>query len=348
MNRRALLFAMSVMVASALPAQAPLKVFVESSGAPVAEATIELWTSTARVALRVADREGTATFTAAEVRAATTLLARRVGFAPGRVSVDALLPEIRIALERLAAPLAEVTVREAEQACPAREDSRARALWETARSRYVAPDPESRQSWYLFQKGTVRSAELGLVDRARLRYRGIRWGDRSQLAAEDARISRLGYVWPMEADHASEQFGIWRYPPLEHRHAEHFAEDLFGSLQTLSFAKDRAEDDFSVLVFCGRDRKRSGIDGTIQLGADSSFLMARWRYWNPSRDAEKAGGEVVFVPFDRRSFTPWLHAAQGLYWRQLRGGMYWHQWEEYEGWEVLIRDSTRSGGRPPP
>jgi hypothetical protein len=347
MNRRALLFAISVMVAPALPAQAPLKVFVESSGAPVAEATIELWTSTARVALRVADREGSATFTAAEVRAATTLLARRVGFAPGRVSVDALLPEIRIALERLAAPLAEVTVREAEQACPAREDSRARALWEAARTRYVAPDKEHRKSWFSYQTGTVRSAELGLVDRARLQYRGVRQADRGVLAAEDARVARQGYVWPLEGSHTSEQFGIWKYPTLQHFHAEHFAEDVFGSLQTLSFAKDGADEDASVLVFCGRDRKRSGIDGTIKLGADSSFLVARWRYWNPARDAEKAGGEVVFTPFDRRSFTPWLHAAQGLYWRELRGGMYWHRWEEYEGWELWVRDSARTGARPP-
>lgn len=343
MMRCALVFLMSVAAGFALPAQGAIKVYVESSGAPLAEATVELWTATARVALRVADREGAVTFTASEVGAATTLLARRVGFAPGRVRVDALLPEIRVALDRLAAPLAEVTVREAEQACPAREDPRARALWDAARRRYVAPDPENRASWFSVQQGTVRSDQLGLVDRARLQHRGRRWGGREALAAEDARIARLGYVWPIEGSHTSEEFGIWKYPVLQHFHAEHFAEDVFGSLQTLSFAKDDGDEDASVLVFCGRDRKRSGIDGTIQLDADSSFLVARWRYWNPARNAEKAGGEVVFTPFDRRSFTPWLHAAQGLYWRQLRGGMYWHRWEEYEGWELWVRDSARAG-----
>lgn len=346
MMRCALVCLMSVAAAFALPAQGALTVYVESGGTPVAEATVELWTTSARVAVRVADRNGTAMFTAAEVGAATTLLARRVGFAPGRVSVDALVLEIRIALERLAAPLAEVTVREAEQACPAREDPRARALWEAARRRYVVPDPRNRKSWFALHSGAVRSVELGLIDRTRLR-RGIRGIDARLVQGEDSRISRSGYVWPVDGGHASEDIGVWDYPRLQHFHSEHFAEDAFGSLQTLSFAKDGADADSSALVFCGRDRKRSGIDGTLQLDADSSFLVARWRYWNPARDAEKAGGEVVFTPFDSRSATPFLHAAQGLFWRELRGGMYWHRWEEYEGWELSVRDSAPPGTRPP-
>lgn len=323
----------------ALPVRAQLRVVVESSGAPVAEATVELWTSTTRVGRRVADQEGRVAFLANEIRSASTLLVRRVGYAPGRMSIDALVPEIHVELERLAAPLAEVTVKEAEQACPARDDPAARALWDAARRRYLVPDTRRRVSWFEYSAGTVRGVELGMVNRVGL-FRG--WRGRANVVGEDRKIATRGHAWLLVGNHTSEDLGIWDYPSLQHFHAEHFAEELFGAKQTLSFLKGPQELTATVLVFCARDRKQSGIDGTLRLGADSSFLDARWRFWNPARDAEKAGGEVVFTPFDIRSATPWLLSAQGLFWRQLRGGMYRQRWEAYEGWELWPDDSTRA------
>lgn len=270
-------------------------------------------------------------FLADEIRSASTLLVRRVGYAPGRMNIDAMVPEIRVELERLAAPIAEVTVKEAEQACPARDDTAARALWDSARKRNLVPDTRRRISWFEHSAGTVRGVELGPIARVGL-FRGWRGG--GEATGEDRKIAARGYVWMIEGNHAREDVGIWDYPRLQHYHAEHFAEELFGAKQTPSFLKGPPDPDAIVLVFCGRDRKESGIDGTLRLDADSSFLDARWRFWNPARDAEKAGGEVVFTPFDIRSATPWLLSAQGLFWRQLRGGMYWQRWEAYEGWKL--------------
>ena len=59
-----------------------------------------------------------------------------------------------------------------------------------------------------------------------------------------------------------------------------------GAKQTLSFLKGPQDPDAIVLVFCGRDRKQSGIDGTLRLGADSAFIDARWRIWNPAQCAK--------------------------------------------------------------
>lgn len=347
-----LIGALATSVALARPARAQLKVVVESAGTPVAEATVELWTSTTRVALRVADGEGRVSFLAREISAASTLLVRRVGFAPGRVSIDGLVPEIHIELERLAAPLAEVTVQEAEASCPAKDDPAARSLWDAARRRYLVPDTHARQSWFEFQSGRVRSVELGLIDRSRLR-RGSRGGATGVggRGERDSRIAREGYVWPLSGTHIYEELGIWQYASLEISRAEHFAEELFGARQTISFAKGAERPEARVFVFCTRDRKATGVDGTLRLGADSSFLDARWRFWNPHRDAERAGGEVVFTPFDIRSSTPWLLSAQGLFWRQLPGGMYWQRWEQYEGWKLAEgfgRDTARVTGVPRP
>lgn len=318
---------------------AQVTIVVESDGAPVPEASVELWRGVTRAAARIADGAGRATFSASEVRAANTALVRRVGFAPGRFAIDGLVPEVRVALVRLAAPLPDVTVREARALCPVREQPAARALWEAARRRYLVPDTRDRMSWFIHSKGAVRGVDLGRIDRAGL-YRG--WRAARDRSGEDRKIQRAGYAWTMPPGHIDEGLGIWGYPSLEHLHAEHFAESVFGEWQVMALAPRADDADEQVIHFCARDRKRGGLDGTLRLGSDSSFIAARWQYVNPARDAEVAGGEVSFAPFDIRSSTPWLAAAEGMFWRRLRGGMYWHRWEAYEGWTLWFPDSARA------
>jgi hypothetical protein len=89
-----------------------------------------------------------------------------------------------------------------------------------------------------------------------------------------------------------------------------------------------------VIQFCARDRKRSGLDGLLRVDASGALLDARWRYWNPSRDAEPAGGEVMFAPPVEQGAGP-LYSASGLYWRRLRSGMYLQSWQWYAEWERL-------------
>ena len=317
---------------AAQPLQAQLHVRIETSGQPVAGARIELWTPTARIAERLSDAQGLATFPAVDIANATSVIARRIGFRPERAELPAGATTLRIALVPLAAPLPTVTVREADLVCPQQDDAAARRRWEDARSTYT-PSFFGRHSVRETSTGTVTAEEIGDVSKMRLN-RGSRSYTTAGMAGARGNLSAHGYVRRLPERHTDTDFGIWSYPALAREYAEHFAEATFGERHTLRIVAMDSASQSSTLSFCARDRRQSGLDGVLRIGADGSLTSARWRFWNPARGAELAGGEVVFTPRDARGTPAPLLAAQGLFWRRLPGGLFYQRWEQYSLWRL--------------
>lgn len=323
----------SLLVASQGRAQFSVRV-VAAPDRPLASAHVELWSPTARVATQVTGIDGRALFSTPDARAASAVLVRLIGFRPERVTLEAGVDTLSVRLTALPSPLPTVTVSDAESRCPLDDSPDARGRWERARRLYSAPNPLGRTSIMETSSGPVDAEALGDVSRMR-----IAKGSRAYTAAgmDGARqgIVARGYVHPLAGSHSFKDYGIWAYPALAREYAEHFAEALFGERHVFAVVSIGPDSLEAVLAFCAKDRRQTGLDGTLRIGEDGTLLSARWMFHNRARDAERAGGEVVFAPLDRETPTPTLLAAQGLFWRRLPSGMYYQRWEQYERWAFV-------------
>ena len=308
---------------------------VMASGSPVAGARVELWSATTRLADRISDDSGRFQFASPAGAGALALLARRVGFAPLRRSITALTRDVTLELTALANTLPAVTITAALQ-CPNVPDDSARARWEALRRRYADGSGYARSSEAEMWRGVTTRDSVGEVERARV-VRGSRGTTATGIAMDQLLIVRYGYAWPTDEVGASEDYGVWQYPLLDADYAQHFIEPGFGERHTLS--ERPAADGETVLVFCPRDRRRPGLEGTLRIARDGSPVSARWVFANPATGAEEAGGEVSFAPPEPADPHPILLAASGLFWRRLRSGAYYERWMRYDGWTVQPGDS---------
>lgn len=328
----------SLLIAAQARAQLSVRV-IAAPDRSLANAQVELWSPTARVATQVTGSDGRARFSSADARAASAALVRLIGFRPERVALAASVDTLNVRLTALPSPLPTVTVSDAETQCPMVDSPDARGRWERARSLYSAPNLLGRTSMLETGSGTIGAEALGDVSRMR-----IAKGSRAYTVAgmEGARhgIGARGYVYPLTESHNFKDYGVWAYPALTREYAEHFAEAVFGERHTLAVVSVGPDSLEAVLAFCARDRRQTGLDGTLRIGEDGTFLSARWMFYNRARGAERAGGEVVFAPRDRSTPTPTLLAAQGIFWRRLPSGMYYQRWEQYERW-TFIDDRQR-------
>lgn len=325
-------------------------------GIPLQGVQVELWSPTQRLAQRVTDRGGLFRFTAVESAGALAIAARRIGYSPTRVPIDTTAREYAIEMVRLAASLAEVATRTAARICPAVESAEARTLHAAATRRYLPwqADTMGRGSAYMQFMGHVHPESLGTFDPFRL-MKGNRWAVTAVIQSGRRRIASEGYVRLLTFPHSEPDFGIWSYSSLWSSYTGHFAEPSFTDRHTLSvLASDSRE---FTLAFCPRSRRETGLEGTLRLARDSSFIAARWSYWNPQRNRESAGGEVVFAPYGlsiKGEPLPLLPLS-GLFWRKLLNGRYWQRWEEYERWvlsptdrRAAEADSAQADIRRPP
>jgi hypothetical protein len=305
---------------------------------------VELWSATQRLAHRVTDRQGEFRFNASEVVGAIAIAARRIGYSPARVPIVAHGVEYVIELHPLGAPLPLVTSRAARRVCPNVEDRVARFLWTSATRKYrsFGADTLGRGTEVRHFSGHVREDSLGLVDSARI-TRASRSATAEVMERSRQILAARGYVRLMTNNHWEPDWGIWAYTRLESDYASHFAEPLFASRHVLSVvAADTSE---IVLGFCPRAPRETGLEGTLRLGVDTSFLAVRWGYWNPHRNRESAGGEVFFLPpgLSASGHPVPLLPASGLFWRKLLNGRYWQRWEEYDRW-ILSPSGRRESG----
>lgn len=334
--RTTLIACLALTTATAHRAQSQIIVNVQAHGTPLEGVQGELWSSTHRVAQRVSDRSGKFRFSAAEVREAVAIATRRIGFAPTRVALEPGKTEYVVELEELPAPIAELTTLTAVRLCPNVESAEARQLWDAATRRYLTPkaDTLGRFTELTQVVSNVGADSLGVLDPSR-EGRGAHMAESDWITRGRRLIESQGYVWLMTVAHGEADVGIWRYASLQSWDASHFGADLFAQRHTLSvLGGDERE---ITLAFCPRSRDETGLEGTLRLARDTSFIAARWAYWNPQRNGETAGGEVVFAPPGATaSGKPLpLLPLSGLFWRKLLSGRFWQRWEEYDRWILL-------------
>lgn len=354
--RTTLIACLAVSMATAPRAQSQVIVNVQAEGTPLEGVQGELWSATRRVAQRVSDRSGRFRFSAAEAREGIAIATRRIGFAPTRVPLESGRTEYVVELEQLPAPIAELTTLTAVRLCPNVESADARQLWDAATRRYLTPkaDTLGRFTELTQVVSNVGAESLGVLDPTR-EARGAHIAESDWITRGRRLIESQGYVWLMTVAHGEADVGIWRYASLQSWDASHFGADLFAERHTLSvLGGDERE---ITLAFCPRSREETGLEGTLRLARDTSFIAARWAYWNPQRNGETAGGEVVFAPPGvTASGKPLpLLPLSGLFWRKLLSGRYWQRWEEYDRWILAPtelreapRVSARSAFTPPP
>jgi hypothetical protein len=264
--------------------------------------------------------------------------------------------EYVVEMEAVPAPVEELTTRTAVRLCPNVETAEARRLWEVATRRYVAAQADTlERSTELSQiLSNVSIDSVGVIDPSR-ETRGIHHAVSNWITAGRRLIESQGYVWLMTAAHGEADVGIWRYASLHSWHASHFGAPLFAQRHTLSVLG--ADEREITLAFCPRDAGETGLEGTLRLARDTSFIAAKFSYWNPHPNGEVAGGEVVFVPPGRiASGEPYpLLPLNGLFFRKLLNGRFWQRWEEYDRWILFTaayaeapRGSARAGTRSPP
>lgn len=301
----------------------------ESGGAAVADAWLEVWRGTEVVATRTSDRAGRAILPSDIAGETSVLIVRRIGFAPHRQAF-AELSEVSVVLTRLAQALPLLTVSEARQSCPVADDADARELWERARRWYRTPSSTGRTTRLIDATGVVTARDVGAVDIAR--RAGSRAYTTQGIAGATAGLASRGYVRELDGPHSREDFGAWAYPPLFAELAGHFVDSLFGAQHHFAFGI--GEGATREIIFCARDRGRSGLDGAMRIDASDALLDARWQFWNPARRAEEAGGEVAFVAPSASRDVPLL-SASGVFWRRLPSGNYYHRTQWYSAWRLM-------------
>jgi hypothetical protein len=267
------------------------------------------------------------------------------------------------------------------EACPGRDDPRARALWTRMREHYEV-EMDSASMWVEMQasSGYVASAGLLRFDTVPSRHadgttdgwnteqtlrdgqhRGLafyraprvghgRRGMSGRLRGSLLRtIAREGYATlnrGVSAD-LTQLSAVWTYPPLDGELAAHFIDDVFGGR---TFFRIEREAGPATLAFCTAPRFRSQpyLSGSLFLRADTSLERVQWHFHTPE-PREDAGGEVRFHPLQpgaRSALTP----AQGEIYRRNAGDQFYHRRLVYSAWSIdrapLLPDSLVPGPAP--
>jgi Carboxypeptidase regulatory-like domain len=303
----------------------------DTTGVPVAGATVEAWTGLRRTESVRSDTGGRFMFATIEHGESVDLVVHRVGFRRlvKNIAASDTLVKLRLVPETVS--LAGITATAETRGCPNLEEPRARALWEAARAKYAPVSDtmifHSLATMYRGDRPRESIHDVGRGFRAWLAVSTgiwwVRWRRQIQVGGYAVRLNNA----------FNEQYALWQYAPLETDIAHHFTEPLFGELHMLSFAPSSEGE--HTIRFCprSRDRRRPEIEGTLTVGADTTFLDTRWRYTTP-RPAEDAGGEVEFLPPRRRTGSLLL-PERSLFWRLVPGTTRYHvEGASYEEWRL--------------
>lgn len=298
---------------------------IDQGKQPVAEAIVELWSPTARLAVTRTDRVGRFRFVAAPSEEPLHVIVRTVGFAPRRIAVvpgDTLLS---VELWPVTVAVEPLTVAAPARLCPAREEAEARALWEAVRRRYVPPTAQSWWAEAVVGRGLSPASEVGLVDRLQ-QGKGRVGARESWFQRSQTEIARSGYA-VRNKGRETDRDGPWVYARLESTLAGHFATTEFSEFHTFSaLATGR---NATELRFCSKRQGRPELEGLITVTADTTLLQIEWRFLTVD-PSEIAGGEiVVLAPKDPVGPSPLLPAS-GFYWRKVAGGFYQERWDFVE------------------
>jgi len=335
------------LLSSAASAQIDVHV-VDSAGVAIPTARVELWNRSSLIVLRQANFDGLATFTATETAQATDLLVRAIGYNPLRVSLADAEGRLSVRLEKLRQSLPAVTIAAAAQTCPQQDQPTVRALWQRVAARYGEPSFRGRSTELEQRQGTVAEADVGAFYESELRT-GTRAYTPLGVRGALQHIADSGYVYPLDEMHTFELFGGWRYAAVEAELAGHFASAGFADAHT--FVLSASTNAVTTLRFCARDRRRNGLDGTLQLSETDGFIEARWRFWNPRDGTEQAGGAATFASAraleavngdeaesagdQREPAAAPLTSTSGLFWRKLPSGRFVQRWQRFHEWHFF-------------
>lgn len=304
------------------PAASQLRGTVTSEdGAPIPEATVELWGDSARLGATMTAFDGR--FSIARSPGARRLTVRRVGFGTVSRPVPPGDAEFSIALSTQAV-LVEGVVAAPGRLCPGADQPAARALWNAVRSRYPA-SASGRSAYAVLRRSEtdVTRERLGEVDDRTMHY-GFTW-QHAGVSLTDAQVDADGYArelpWrtPWTGYTPDNEYFAWKYLDLHELRADHFASEVFGRRHQLRVLSSSAGE--TVLAFCPlRGARGPEVEGTLSVASDSSFASATWRFRTPGPD-EQAGGEAVFAAPTGAPLT----AVSSAFWRLRVGRQVWRQ-----------------------
>lgn len=323
-------YALLLLALTSTVASAQLEVVVsDSTGRGLGGARVELWSGAKLVMVRPTNLNGLAVFTAQEMPNATDVLVRSIGYSPRRVSLVDAGSRLAVRMERLAQSLPKVTIASVAQTCPQSDDAEARAFVLRVAGRYREPSLEGRVTTLDQRQGTVDAREVGFFYESELRT-GSRTYTPAGVRGAHQQVARSGYAYELTESHTYDLFGGWQYPAVEAELAGHFATQEFADAHTFAVASRNAS--VTTIRYCGRERRRSGLDGTLQISERDGFVEARWRFWNPRDGAEDAGGAATFASVQADVQSAALTSTSGLFWRQLPSGKYVQRWQRFHEW----------------
>lgn len=321
-----LLAVLAVLVAHAASAQVRGAV-VDTSGAPLRDAEVQVWTGTRYAGRLNTDEQGTFRLRRLEVDS-LTLTVHRLGFQTRIVQLATWDTSVVVRMEPAPVRLAPVTVASAgRRLCPNGEDPRARALWTAMRGRYWQPSSPAVVAFGLIEMRSGVGGREEVYDPA-AGERTTLWTRDALLIAHPELMDQSGY-----ATRANGGVGVrtafWSYRYLDDGMMQDFTGDFFGQAHTFSMLSAGGE---TVLVFCPRERmQRTGqIEGTLRLDSAMNLVQAQWRFRTPRPD-EDAGGEATYAP-PSTALGGALLVRESWFWRRTNGGRYYFEAKTFTGW----------------
>jgi hypothetical protein len=313
------------------------------TGGPLVAVRVELLQGGRLVASTVTSEDGA--FRLALPRAPTGeplgLRAERLGYG----AVERMLtPEelggapVEILMDPVPLPLPGVLVEVAAEACPARNHAEGEALWEAMARRHPdGLDTMGAASYTLARTDTLPSQGLSPNPEGPL-LAGQRGFSGRLRTAWERRVAREGYAFIVRRTDLSGSYDAWSYAPLEADFASHFGTPLFARHHRLRSPAPRPEGGW-ILPFCPSEDGRPGVEGYMELSADTLLLRVDWRFRTAEPD-ENAGGWTRFPEVAPGEPAPRLLPLEAVVWRRIRNGDVQRRSQWYEGWTVTPGDSV--------
>lgn len=290
-----------------------------------------------RIALPLA-RSGEARMRTGE---ALALRAERLGY--GTVERE-LTPEeiggvpVEITMNPVPLPLPGFRVEVEAEACPVRNHPDGEALWEAmARLHPDGLDTMGAASYTLARTDTLPAERVTPSADGPL-LAGQRGFSGRLRTAWERRVDRDGYAFVVRRTDLTGSYDAWSYAPLEADFASHFGTPLFGRNHRFRSPSPGADGGW-ILPFCPADDQRPGVEGTLELSADTLLLRVDWRFRTPEPD-EDAGGWTRFPEAAPGEAAPRLLPLEAVVWRRIRGGDVLRRSQWYEAWTVTPGDSV--------
>jgi len=156
--------------------------------------------------------------------------------------------------------------------------------------------------------------EVQVVETGSTAFGRARWMERLQAGS---------YAVPLSLSFFGSMFEAWEYPEFWGQLAYYFFTAEFLESHDFAFLGS----DRSAVVFCGRNRSGTYIDGRLLLDEAGFVTVIDWSFATPAPD-ESAGGRAEF------SQGPAALPTIGVFWRRRPLGDYTEWFNRYRSWSI--------------